>query len=50
MFKSKRFWLNVASVGLYVGQSFGFNVPAPDPAVVAVVNVVLQVLRVKFGI
>ena len=50
MFKSKRFWLNVAAVGLYAGKYLGFNVPEPDPSVIAVINVVLTVLRTRFGI
>ncbi len=50
MFVSKRFWLNVAAVGVYVAGSLGYPVPNVDPAVVAVINVVLTVLRTKFGI
>jgi hypothetical protein len=49
--KSKRFWLNAASAGLWIGKGLGFDVPVdPDPAVVAVLTVVLGIIRSRFGV
>ncbi len=50
MLTSKRLWLNVAAIGVYVAKGFGFDIPAPDPAYIAVINVLLTVLRTRFGI
>lgn len=50
MLKSKRLWLNVVAGALYAGKFFGFDVPEPDPTIVATLNLILQFLRTKYGI
>ena len=45
--KSKTLWLNVASLGLYAAKTHGFDVPAPDPQLVAIVNLILRVVTTK---
>ena len=45
--KSKTLWANVASLGLYYAKQHGFDVPAPSPEVIAVINLVLRVVTNK---
>lgn len=43
--KSKTFWANAASLGLYTAKNhFGFDVPAPNAEVIAVANIILRLV------
>lgn len=43
-YQSKTLWANVAAIGLIVASHYGVNVPSPDPALIAVVNVALRLI------
>ncbi len=45
--KSKTLWANVVSLGLYAAKNHGFDIPAPNVEVIAVVNLVLRLITTQ---
>ena len=43
-YMSKTLWANVIMLGLVVAKFYGVDVPAPDPALVAVINLTLRLV------